>query len=227
MRVEAGAIVFLERHLARVRRSAGALGWAGVAAEADLREHLRHALADIDQGAHRLRLTASRGGEVTVAVGSMPPPRPPSAVSLIGAWDPRRRLAEHKTTSYAAYRRAQEVAESAGAGHALLLDRRGRLGETATANVVCALDGVLVTPPITGILPGVGRSVVLETLPILERHLEPEDWGRAQEMIALSALRGAQPIQRVDTRALSGGGSAADSIATALAEAATREAGLP
>lgn len=217
MRVEDGRAVFLDRHLARLTRSAETLGW-DIVDRHELRSELERALAEHPSGRLRMRITASRGGQVDIETSPLLDDRPPAAITIVGAWQPGRQLSEHKTTSYAAYRRAQDLAAASGCGHALLLDARGRIGESAAANIVCAADGDLVTPPVSGILPGVARGVLLEAGLVRERNLPPELWGRADELIAVSSLRGAAPIVRVDGAPVGTGstGPAASQLAEAL-----------
>lgn len=200
MRADRGKVAFLSRHLRRLLRSAKALYWSGGPDEAELRSALRAALDGEHDQTVRLRLTASRSGRIAVETSAVPAPPAPTAITLLGAWQPGRRMAEHKTTSYAANRFAQSRADAAGAGHALLLDSRGHLGETAFANVVCAVDGMVLTPPIRGVLPGIAREVAIETGVVLERELPPETWARADAIVALNALRGPMPIHAIDGR---------------------------
>lgn len=202
MRADRGEVAFLSRHLKRLLRSAHALYWSGAPDEAQLRSTLRAALDEEPRETLRIRLTVSRSGRIAVETSAIPAPPAPTAITLLGAWQPNRRIAEHKTTSYAANRLAQSRADAAGAGHALLLDSRGHIGETAFANVVCAVDGIALTPPIRGILPGIAREVAIEKGGVHERELPPETWARADEIVALNVLRGPMPIHAIDGRAI-------------------------
>jgi len=205
MRVQGGAIWWLDRHLGRLRASATALGWTGIPVERALRAALAAALADDDGGASRLRLTATNGGRAVTARDELPVARSPRAITLPGAWSPGARIAEHKTTSYAAYRLAQARADAAGAGHAILADPAGAPGETASASIFAVIGGALVTPPIRGILPGVGRSVVIERLRAEVREVSAAELRGAEEVFAVSALRGAMPITAIDDRPVGAG----------------------
>lgn len=200
MRADRGEVAFLSRHLARLLQSAETLQWSGVPGEAELRSALRAALADQPEEAVRVRLTASRSGRIAVETSRIPDPPAPTAITLVRAGHRNRRIAEHKTTSYAANRLAQSRADASGAGHALLLDSQGHLGETAFANVVCAIDGNALTPPIRGILPGIARALAIESGVVQERDLPPEKWASAEEIVALNSLRGPMPIHAIDRR---------------------------
>jgi branched-chain amino acid aminotransferase len=123
-----------------------------------------------------------------------------TAASIRGAWQPGRRIAEHKTLSFLGWRDVQRQAQALGAGTALLLDAEGRLGEASTANVFCVIDGEIITAPISGILPGITRAVVMETASVREAILDEPAWRAADEMFVTSAFRGVVPIIRCDGR---------------------------
>lgn len=216
MRAMDGRVRWLDRHMERLARSAIALG-LDVAEPDEIRDMVEASLVGSPSGPRRVRVTATAGGSVRVDVEALDPPPPPTATAVLGAWDPRDRLREHKTTRRAAYRRAAEIAAERGAGHALLLDAGGRLGETATANVLCVLDGRIVTPPVEGILPGIARGVLIDRLEVEVAHLSEPEWRGADEIAAVSALRGAMPITSIDGRPVGDGTTAlAERVASAL-----------
>ena len=127
-----------------------------------------------------------------------------------GAWVPGNRIAEHKTLSYAAWRLAPARAEAAGADHALLLDRDGRLGEAAVANVFCALGDEVVTAPADGLLPGVARAICLAGgRRRASGRAEEGEWRAAREIVVVNAVRGATAIMAVDGVPVGGRGAAA------------------
>src|SRR5690606_18978512 len=82
----------------------------------------------------------------------------------------------------------------------------GRLCEAAAANVFLVIDGELRTPNISsGCLPGVARSLVLESaardgLACREQDLEAADLERAEAMFLTSATRGPVAVRRLDAR---------------------------
>ena len=178
-------------------------------------------------GPARVRLTVTPRPTVMVEVAPaddapLGVPGRGTAVALPGAWVPGNRIAEHKTLSYAAWRLAQRRAEAAGADHALLLDRDGRLGEAAVANVFCALGDEVVTAPADGLLPGVARAICLPATGARERAAEEGEWRAAREIVAVNALRGATAITAVDGAPVGDGaaGPLARALAAALAAAA-------
>jgi branched-subunit amino acid aminotransferase/4-amino-4-deoxychorismate lyase len=94
---------------------------------------------------------------------------------------------------------------------ALLLDREGRVTETATANVLAYFPGEgFVSPPREAVLPGVSLSVVRELAPTLgisfiERDLSIEDLVRAEEVLLTSTPNCMLPVVRVNDQRIGGG----------------------
>lgn len=230
MRAVDGRVPLLGRHLRRLRASAAALGLDPPPDDAALRAAVGEALAAAGGGAARVRLTVTPRPTVLVEVAPVDDlpwdvPAEATAVALRGAWLPGNRIAEHKTLSYAAWRLAQRRAEAAGAGHALLLDRDGRLGEAAVANVFCAVGDAVLTAPVDGLLPGVARAIGLAATGARERAAEEREWRGAREIVAVSSVRGATAITAVDGATVGDGtpGPLARTLATALARAAAAE----
>jgi branched-chain amino acid aminotransferase len=233
MRASGGRVPLLDRHLHRLRASAAALGLDGVPGDAEIRDAVAATVAAHGDGPARLRLTVTPRPTLLVEATALPGdvqldvPGRSIALSVTGAWVPGNRIAEHKTLSYAAWRLAQLRAEAAGADHALLLDRDGRLGEAAVGNVFCALaGGEVVTAPSDGLLPGVARAICLPAVGAHERAAQEREWRAAREIVAVNAVRGATAITAVDGVPVGDGGPGplAHALAAALAEAAA-EAG--
>src|SRR4029453_18378638 len=113
-------------------------------------------------GPRRVRPPAPPPPTLLVEAAPEPPlpDEPPAvtALALRGAWWPGNAIAEHKTLSFLGHRVAQRRAERAGAGHALLLDADGRLGEAALANVFVATEAGPANAPARGLLPRVPRA---------------------------------------------------------------------
>jgi branched-subunit amino acid aminotransferase/4-amino-4-deoxychorismate lyase len=82
-----------------------------------------------------------------------------------------------------------------------MFDGKGRLVEGARANVIVArADGALLIPAFAlGCVRGLALGVLRDTLPeIAEAELSREHLAGAAEVIALSSVRGAKPIVRLD-----------------------------
>ncbi len=200
MRGHNGTIPWLERHLARLQQSIATLGLDGMPPIADVRDAAALVAASFDTATTRIRVTVTPHPTLLVegAPVEIDPDATLTAATVRGAWHPGRRVAEHKTLSFLAWRDAQRTAQATGADTALLLDIDGRLGEASTANVFCVIGGELVTAPIDGILPGITRAIVMELAPVRQAHLDEPTWRAADEMFVTSAVRGIVPITSCD-----------------------------
>ncbi len=202
MRAEGGGVPLLGRHLDRLARSARVLGLSSMPAPRAMEEGVEAVVAALGRGPGRVRLTATPRPTLLVEGAFVEPldADPPAvrALAVRGAWQPGLTTAEHKTLSYAGFRRAQRQAVSAGAQHALLLDGAGRLGEAATTSVFCVVDGRPTTAPAMGLLPGIARALVLEGLTVAEEVCDESAWRSAGEIVLTNALRGAMAVVEVD-----------------------------
>ncbi|SDH45996.1 chorismate-binding protein [Paraburkholderia phenazinium] len=189
----------LERHLARLARSAAWLGFRFD--EAGLRERLEAQCALLAAGMpHRVRLALAKSGTVQLSAA----PLMPLADSVVGvllapdhgftATEASDLLLHHKTTRRAEYDRGWRNAEALGAFDTLFFNERGELTEGGRSNVFVKLAGRWWTPPLSsGVLPGVMRGVLLEDseLGAAERALTRSDVLNAEALLVCNALRGA------------------------------------
>jgi branched-chain amino acid aminotransferase len=182
LRVYAGRIYGLHEHLARLRRSAVALGFASVPSDQDLVDAISATLRAnaMDDGVH-IRLTLTRGVKVT---SGMDPRLNQAGCTLIV-------LAEHKAPVYdtsglklvtSSVRRpgpdvldpkihhnnllnsilAKMEANVAGADDALMLDGRGFVAETNATHLFAVVGDALHTPFTVACPEGITRQTVLE-----------------------------------------------------------------
>ncbi len=197
----AGGVQHLDRHLARLGRSADALGFVFDRAEARylVGEQL-HALAGSATARHRMRLSLAHDGRLLLthaALPDLPPERDGVAVTLLIAGHrlPNTHpLSAHKTTLRRHYDDGVHAAEREGAFDSLFFTEDGRLVEGGRTSVFVKLDGRWYTPPVEdGALPGVMRALVLEdpAWQALERSLSRDDLDRAEAVMVCNALRGA------------------------------------
>lgn len=221
----------LRRHLARLARSAAAMGLthpseeelaAAVGAVA--------AAADLCFGKIRLTVTGGRGplgsarlaSEPTVVVAAEPLPDPPPAVAVVvvpWARNERGAVAGAKTISYAENVVALAYAAEHGANEALFLNTAGKLCEGSGTNVFCGIGGELVTPPLSsGCLAGVTRGLVLECVPVSERDITLAELEQASEAFLSSTTRGVHPIRRIGERELDWPGPLTAQAAEAFAD---------
>jgi para-aminobenzoate synthetase/4-amino-4-deoxychorismate lyase len=181
-------IAELERHLARMKRSAEALGFSFD------RHHARNELQAATfalRGARRLRLLLSRSG--ALAIETRPLPTAPAGPVRVGLSplpvDPSDFRLRHKTSD----RRFYDAARGDGF-EMVFLDPDGFVTEGSFTNVFVERDGKLLTPPLSrGLLPGILRERLIEEGRALEADLREDDL-RAGFLIgnSLRGLVGAQ-----------------------------------
>lgn len=250
MRLYAGAVFRLDRHLARLAAGARALG---LTLPHDLPLMVEEALRDARAAGLReasVRLTVTRG--VGTAPGLAPPAEvTPTIVLAVHALPVfPRAIYEHglsartararrnewaatagvKTLAYTEAVIALAEARAAGADEALFLDTAGHLSEATASNVFLWVGDTLVTPPRTcGVLPGITREAVLELAPTLgltamERAIDARELEEASEAFLTSSLREIAPLVRVDGRAIGAGtvGPVTRRMMTAFAALARR-----
>lgn len=80
----------------------------------------------------------------------------------------------------------------------LLQNERCELTESCIANLVLEIDGAWWTPPVSsGLLPGVGRRLLLEQGRVREKVLHREDLDRCDAVWLVNSLRGLWRAQLV------------------------------
>jgi para-aminobenzoate synthetase/4-amino-4-deoxychorismate lyase len=190
MAAGAGGIRDLDRHLARLARSAAELGFAH--AEDGVRRRLAEAVPP--GTAARVRLVLHRDGRVDVGTHPLPAPTPGPVRLAVDdrPVDPASVWLRHKTTRRDVYTAA--AARHPGADDVVLVTTTGHVTETTIANLAVRLDGVWWTPPLSaGCLPGVARGRLVEEGRLRERDLTPDDLRRAEALAVVSSLRGRRP----------------------------------
>lgn len=216
VKVVDGEAFALTRHLRRMQRSAAGLGLRldVEAARAAVKEVLA---AEARPGLLRLRITltggpgpyasdrGSAGPSLIVATAEQQPPPRSSAVATV-PWtrNERSAIAGLKTTSYAENVVALRLVHDRGASEAIFANTRGELCEGTGSNIFLAIDGGLLTPPLSsGCLAGTTRGLLLEWCEdIEERSLSMDALRIADEAFLTSSIRGVHPIHTIDDREL-------------------------
>lgn len=231
MRTAGGHPVDLERHLARLSRSAAAL----VLPVPEV-AHLRDAIAAaaeaagnpesylrvvVTRGAGRISLDIATAGEPTVIVIAAPLELPPEElyregahVALVGVERTSRRAVDPaiKSGNYLNNVMALAEARRSGAYEAIMCGPSGRVAEGSTSNLFVVRGGRVTTPALaTGLLPGITRQRVMELatedgISIDEGDLGPDDVREADEVFLTSSIRGVLPVRQVDDRAIAAPG---------------------
>ena len=253
LRLYRGRIFRLDEHLARLRRSAAALAFAGIPGDSEITEQIRRTLrANEMTDAVHIRLTLTRGVKIT---SGMDPRLNTAGPTLIV-------LAEHKSPVYgqsgitlitSSVRRpapdcldpkihhnnllpsilAKIEASVAGADDALMLDHRGFVAETNATHVFLVTAGRLGTPTTVSCPEGITRAAVLELaasagLPCAEGDYTLPQVYTADEVFVTGTMGGIAPVTAVDGRTIDTGepGPVAQKL-TALYAGLTAASGTP
>ena len=223
LRTYAGRAFTLGRHLARLRKSAGRLGFEIPQSDAELRARVIAVLAAAGNAESYLRLIVSRGkGDLSYNFDRI---KGPTVVMLVKPFEefPERHFSEGIPVALVSIRRnpkrsldpaikssnllnnllATMEAQRAGAFEAILLNERDEIAEGAGSNVFVGKAGRLRTPPLeAGILAGITRDLVLELahaldIEVRQEPLRPDDLFGADEAFITSTLKEVTPIARV------------------------------
>ncbi len=168
-------IRLLERHLARMKRSAAELGF-----QFDrhaLRNQIQALCFELEEPV-KLRLLASRSGASALETQPMPEPieGTAKAVALPNPLDPSDWRLAHKTSDRGFYEDALAAAGGMGAREAILVRQDGLVTEGSFTNLFVERGGALLTPASgLGLLPGVLREELLETGKAREAELTLDD----------------------------------------------------
>jgi 4-amino-4-deoxychorismate lyase len=156
-------IVRLRLHLARLKRSAGRLGFLGADKAAEKLANVHGENLPL-----RVRLTLSSTGEIAITTAIFSP-LPEDTVWRIAIASTRlnstNKLLRHKTTRRDIYETARAEYPAAEADEVLLLNEKGEPCEgTITSIFLDDGSGILKTPPIScGLLAGVLRTELICT----------------------------------------------------------------
>jgi para-aminobenzoate synthetase/4-amino-4-deoxychorismate lyase len=188
MRLDAGQLVRLERHMARMASSARHFDY--VWNEPVVRAAIAAAQRGHLNGCWRLRLLLDRTG--TPAVECTPhtlsQERPWRVGFALEPVDERDPFLFNKTTRRAVYERAR--AAQPDLDDVILWNSRGEVTEATIANVVAEIDGARYTPPIEcGLLGGTFRAELLEAGTIAHRVMTRADVAAAPRVWLINSLR--------------------------------------
>jgi len=169
-------IALLEGHLARMKASAAALGFAFD--RHALRNQIQALCFELEAPA-RVRLLVARSGASALETTPLPAPlgEPVQVAALPHPLDPSDWRLAHKTSDRGFYEDALAAARAFGADEALLVRGDGRVTEGSWTSVfVDGPDGVLLTPPTAlGLLPGVLRAQLIAEGRAREEELTMDD----------------------------------------------------
>ena len=221
MRAYSGRIFRLEKHLARLSRSAKFLGIDLESDIPDLEKALYNTLQANNLSNARIRLTLSGGeGELipdllpqnptVIIVARRYTPYPPQVyeqgfkaiVSRIRR-NTQSPASVIKSLNYLDNLLARRETKLAGADEAILLNEQGFLAEGSMSNIFLVSDNTLLTPSEdSGILPGITREVILELAPsmdmkTIERKIALKELLQADEAFFTNSLIEIMPLTQV------------------------------
>jgi branched-chain amino acid aminotransferase len=234
LRLTNGRIFALEEHLARLRRSAHALGFASVPADESLIAEIRRTLAanSMHSGVH-VRLTLTRGVKVTSGMDPRLNVSGPTLIVLAEFKDPVYDLSGIRLVTSSVRRHAPDSldpkihhnnlltsilakieANVAGADDAVMLDNRGFIAETNATHLFMVFPddarGTLATPTTAACPEGITRATVLRLasssgIACAEGDYTLTQLYNAAEAFVTGTMGGLAPVVSVDGRSIGDG----------------------
>ena len=210
LRSYGGYLFGLAEHLARLARSAQALGIV-LPPVPYIGEWARQVAAQQGDGVLRIFVSGDdQGTNVYVVSTDLPELLPEHRLMEVSApWHPAGEaweLAGVKTLSYAPNMAATRVAQASGFDDALLVSREGIILEGPTSAVIWMVKGVIETASIDlGILDSVTRWIALSRarkhgIEIREGHYPLSRLADADEVAVLSSVKEVKPVIAVGER---------------------------
>ncbi len=208
-----GGVFLLDLHLARLERSAAALGFRFPGDR--LRSEIESQVESIAAGgrAAMLRILLGREGEIAgraTPLDEHPLPSPLGVRVARQPVDSRDIFLRHKTTYRRVYEEALAAArdgsgpEASGSGpsavdEVFLHNERGELTEGTITNIVLQFGDKSYTPAAeAGLLPGCYREHLLRSGRVSEAVLRIEDLSRCDAVWAVNSVRGTLPCRLVE-----------------------------
>jgi branched-chain amino acid aminotransferase len=221
MRVFGGGLFRPHDHMARIVRSARAIGLEppdtdellGIICEVVRRSELRdaHVRPIVTRGFGGPGIDPRSCDATSLIVSAYPFPPFLGAepirlmTSAIARKAPRSLGAHVKSLNYLDGIMAKQQAIACGMDDALMLDLSGAVAESTGANVFMIRDGELLTPTTRAALPGITRRTVIEVahedgIPVAEAELFPMDFYSADGAFVCGSGAGIVPIGSFDGR---------------------------
>jgi branched-chain amino acid aminotransferase len=231
LRTYAGRPFRLDRHLQRLRASAGRLGIALPIGDVELARRLDALLSRAANPESYIRLIVTRGvGDISYAFDRVQGPTVVMAAKPFQPY-PEHHFREGVDVVVSSVRRnhplsldpaikscnllnnilAVREAQARGAAEAILLNLAGDVAEGASTNVFAVRTGAVLTPPLdAGILAGITREVVIALgrargLDMREERLPLDALAGAEEAFLTSTTREVVPVRALDGRPIGSG----------------------
>ena len=230
MRSYNGCVFALDRHLARLMRSARQLALDAALDLTELERGVNRTLEANDLSDARIRLTVTAGegerglslpsgGSLTIVIVAeglvLPTPQAYEkglrAVVVSTRRNSQSALSGIKSIGYLDSLIARHEATAAGADEAILLNDRGLVAECSTSNIFLVYKRRLLTPSVKcGILPGITREIVLELanelkITAVEAEIRLDDLYKASEAFLTNSIIEIMPVAAVDGKSIGSG----------------------
>ena len=221
----------VQRHLARLDRSARSLGLPAP-------DHalIERAVAAVLAGRRyvdgKVRITYTAGAGPLGSQAAFGPPTlvvaadartlstaPARLVTVPWTRNEHGALTGVKSTSYAENVRALAYATQRGGSEAIFANTAGHVCEGTGSNLFCVFGSEIVTPPLSaGPLAGITRELVLEWCDVREADLTLAEAQAADEVFVTSSLRDIQAVAGWDDLRLPAPGPVTAAVAATFAE---------
>jgi branched-chain amino acid aminotransferase len=249
LRTYNGQPFLFDRHLRRLRNSAGMIALPVLFTDSEMEAQIRHtmAAANLDDEAY-IRVLVTRGvGELTYDLKATPTP---SVVIIVKAQvDPPPDAYEQgvrvvivdivrnhpgsvnpmiKSNNLMNSALAMQEAFRHGGFEGVMRNYRGEIAECTTSNIFVIKQGAALTPPLdAGLLPGITREFIFELgveqrIPVREAVLRDDDLLGADEAFLTSTTREIVPIVSVGDHRI--GAGTPGTVTRALMDAFHRKA---
>jgi branched-chain amino acid aminotransferase len=105
---------------------------------------------------------------------------------------------------------AKREVTSLGYDEALMLDTDGYVAEASGENIFLVKDGVVKTPPLTAVLPGITRASIITlardlNIPVVEEIFSRDELYLADEIFLTGTAAEVTPVREVDNRVIGPG----------------------
>lgn len=199
MKLEAGELLLLERHLDRLQASAHYFDFSYD--QDTVQEKLRQLAASNTSGSWRIRLLLSRDGRLHLEKAPLETDantEEPKRFRLSAQPVPcENRFLYHKTTNRHVYENCKT--DRRDVDDVLLWNEAGEITEFTIGNIVIEWGGRCWTPPLEcGLLAGTMRADLLAKGEIEEKILSKKDLQEAEQIWLINSVRGWVPMCWVD-----------------------------
>ena len=188
MRVSAeGEVYLLDRHLDRLQNSARHFSF--ICEREKVQASIAGAIRHFEKPS-RLRLLLSSVGECHLESEPLSARRLPRYLQISPVRiDSKNPLLYHKTSERQVY---EDTRRGCGAdADVLLVNERGEVTETTTANVALLRGGKWITPPVScGLLPGVMWAELLATGEVVEGVMRVDELNAGETVRCFNSVRG-------------------------------------